>query len=75
EDILVTKPINIDAEDRIGIEISMSYNPFKWMQLSGELNYFGFEQKGVYNNVNFDFEDSRWFTRINSRFKLPSDIT
>lgn len=75
EDVLVTKPINIDTEDRIGIEISMSYNPFKWVQLSGELNYFGFEQKGDYNNVNFDFKDSRWFTRINSRFKLPSNIT
>lgn len=75
DDVLVTKPINIDTENRIGLEISMSYNPFKWMQLTGELNYFGFEQKGAYNNVNFDFEDSRWFTRINSRFKLPSDIT
>lgn len=75
EDVLVTKPINIDTEDRIGIEISMSYNPFKWIQLSGELNYFSFEQKGAYDNVNFNFEDSRWFTRINSRFKLPSDIT
>ncbi|OUR93189.1 hypothetical protein A9Q87_05760 [Flavobacteriales bacterium 34_180_T64] len=75
EDVLVTKPINIDTENRIGIEISMSYNPYKWMQLSGELNYFRFEQKGVYSTVNFDFEDSRWFTRVNSRFKLPSDIT
>lgn len=75
EDILVTKPINIDTENRIGFEISMSYNPFKWMQLSGEFNYFGFEQKGAYSSVNFDFEDSRWFTRINSRFKLPSNIT
>ncbi len=75
DDILVTKPINIDTENRIGFELSLNYRPLKWMQLSGELNYFGFEQKGAYSNVNFDFKDSRWFTRINSRFKLPSDIT
>lgn len=75
EDVLVTKPINIDSENRIGVEVSMSYNPFKWIQLSGEFNYFGFEQKGSYNSVNFDFDDSRWFTRINSRIKLPSDFT
>ena len=75
DDILVTKPINIDTENRIGIEISMNYRPFKWMQLSGELNYFSFEQMGLYENVDFGFKDSRWFTRINSRIKLPSDIT
>ena len=73
--VLVTKPINIDTENRIGVEVSMSYNPVKWMQLSGEFNYFGFEQKGAYNSVNFNFDDSRWFTRLNSRFKLPTDIT
>jgi len=75
EDILVTKPINIDTENRIGLELSLSFRPLKWLQLSGELNYFTFEQKGFYNDVDFDFDDSRWFTRINSRIKLPKDIT
>lgn len=75
EDILVTKPINIDTENRVGLELSLSYRPLKWLQLSGELNYFTFEQKGYYNDVDFNFDDSRWFTRINSRIKLPKDIT
>ncbi len=75
EDILVTKPINIDTERRVGFEVSMSFNPIKWMQLSGELNYYSFAQRGAYNDINFDFDDSSWFTRINSRFKLPSDMT
>jgi len=75
EDILVTKPINIDTERRVGFEISMSFKPVKWMQLSGELNYYSFAQRGAYGDVNFDFDDSSWFTRINSRFKLPSDMT
>lgn len=75
DDQLVTKPINIDTERRIGFEISMSFNPYKWMQLSGEFNYFSFAQRGIYSNVNFDFDNSTWFTRINSRFKLPNDMT
>ena len=75
DDILVTKPINIDTERRIGFEISMNLKPIKWLELSGELNYYSFSQRGAYTNVNFDFDDSSWFTRINSRFKLPSDMT
>ncbi len=75
DDVLVTKPINIDTENRIGVEVSMNFNPLKWLQLSGEFNYFSFSQKGAYSAVNFDFDDSSWFTRISSRFKLPSDMT
>lgn len=75
EDILVTKPINIATERRIGFEVSMSFNPLKWMRLSGELNYYSFAQRGMYSNLSFDFDDSSWFTRINSRFKLPKDMT
>ena len=75
DDILVTKPINIDSENRIGFELSMNYSPFKWLQLMGEFNYFSFEQKGSFNTLNYDYENSTWFTRINSRVKLPSQIT
>jgi len=75
EDILITKPINIDTERRIGFEVSMSFNPIKWLQLTGELNYYSFAQRGAYKDVNFDFDNSSWFTRLNSKFKLPSEIT
>ncbi|OUS01502.1 hypothetical protein A9Q86_06905 [Flavobacteriales bacterium 33_180_T64] len=74
DDVLVTKPINIDHENRLGFEISTSYSPAKWVQLSGEFNYFSFEQRGGYNDVNFDFDNSSWFTRVNSRIKLPHEI-
>ncbi|MEE9361797.1 MAG: TonB-dependent receptor [Cellulophaga sp.] len=73
--ILITKPINLDNENRVGFELSTSYNPFKWMRLNGTFNYFSFEQRGNFKEVNYDFEDSYWFTRVSSRIKLPSEIT
>jgi len=72
--VLITKPINLDHENRIGFEISTTYNPTKWLRLSGELNYFSYQQRGDFNEQNFDFDDSSWFTRISSRIKLPSDF-
>ncbi len=74
EDVLITKPINIDSEDRLGFELSANYQPVKWLQLSGEFNYFSFEQRGGYKTTSFDFDDSTWFTRLNTRVKLPSEI-
>ncbi|WP_187696520.1 TonB-dependent receptor domain-containing protein [Xanthovirga aplysinae] len=73
--VLITKPINLDHENRIGFELSTTYTPYKWLRLSGELNYYSYQQRGDFNDQNFDFDDSSWFTRISSRVKLPSNFT
>lgn len=75
DDILITKPINIDSERRLGFELSMNYRPINWIQLSGEFNYFSFQQRGEFEGVSFDADNSSWFARINSRFKLPKQYT
>jgi len=75
EDILISTTINTDTENRKGAEISLSYNPLKWLQLSGEFNYYSFQQKGNHKGVDFDFENSTWTSRINSRIKLPKQFT
>ncbi len=75
EGILVTKPINLDYENRIGFELSTTYKPTKWLNLSGEFNYFAFKEEGTYEDQVFNFDDSNWFMRVNSRAKLPKDIS
>lgn len=68
--VLITKPINIDRESRFGFELSTTYKPYKWAQFMGEFNYFSFQQKGIFQNLDFDFDNRSWFARVNSRFKL-----
>lgn len=75
DDVLITKPINIDSENRVGLELSMIYSPIEWMRLSGEINYFTFKQNGSYKHTNYDFDNSSWFGRINTRIKLPAKYT
>lgn len=75
EGILVTKPINLDYENRIGFELSTTYKPSKWLNLTGEFNYYAFKEEGAYEDQVFNFDDSNWFMRLNSRVKLPKDIS
>lgn len=70
-----TIPVNLDTEDRIGFELSTTYNPFKWWRLSGEFNYYQYDQKGDYLDRNLDTKDETWFTRINSRMRFNKGLS
>ncbi|UOB17350.1 TonB-dependent receptor domain-containing protein [Abyssalbus ytuae] len=80
--ILSSQPINTGEENRYGVETTISYNPFKWLRLSGDFNLYGFKQDGTYETyVNGDIETRKldgenisWFTRINTQLRLPSSI-
>lgn len=60
---LVEQSINSGTESRIGGEISINYSPLKWLSFSGEMNYYSFEQKGVFNVTGKGFT-ARQSTRI-----------
>lgn len=64
-DYLVEKSINLGTENRYGIEINGTYNPYKWWFLSSDFNFFKFNQRGL-----FTVSDQSWFSRLNSRIKL-----
>lgn len=64
---LVTKVINSGTEDRMGAEISVNYSPLKWLTVSGEANYFRFEQRGIFNVTG-----NALTSRLSTRAKFPS---
>lgn len=70
-----TKPINLDHENRYGVEIAVNYRPLKWLQLSGEFNGYHTQQRGDYEMVNFDFDNTAWFTQFSTRMRLPQAFT
>lgn len=75
EDIRVTNPdgtlveqaINSGTESRIGAEISVSYSPLKWLTLNGEMNYYTFEQKGIFN-----VSDKNFISKQSTRIKFST---
>lgn len=76
----LTTPINLDAEYRYGVEIISNYRPKRWLQLTGEFNYYQFRQRGDYfeissqDTINFDFNNDTWSAEIGTRLRLPKGI-
>ncbi len=81
--ISVSSPINLATEYRYGLDLTLSYNPFRWWRLNGNFNFFRNETRGDYTftdidgshqTQNFDNNSYNWFTRISSKITLPYKI-
>lgn len=67
-------PVNLDDEERYGLEVSATYKPFSWWNLALNFNYYGFRQKGQFEGKEYRSRDEMWTSQINSRMKLPKNL-
>ncbi|WP_367867921.1 TonB-dependent receptor [Pedobacter sp. WC2423] len=65
-----TIPVNLDHENRYGFELSATYDPNQWLQVNGEYNIYGFQQRGNYADKNFDYSSHNWNARLGTRVKF-----
>lgn len=65
-----TIPVNLDHENRYGFELSATYDPYQWLQVNGEYNIYGFQQRGNYADKNFDYSSHNWNARLGARVKF-----
>ena len=81
--VIVSTPINLDHENRLGFEFTLNYSPYKWWKLNSNFNFFRVETVGEYSYVNIsnqvikrDFGNTAnaWFTRLTSKITLPHKI-
>jgi len=86
---LVTKPINIGTEQRYGGDLTFTYRPWKWWNIMGNVNVFGYKTEGeltetttnpdtgdiMTRTTSFDGEGTSWFGRLSSTFTLPANFT
>ena len=81
--IILTSPINLATQYRMGFEFTLNYNPYKWWRLNGNFNFFQVNTRGDYAYVdfqgntqmqNFDNNATSWFTRLSSKVTLPYKI-
>ena len=81
--VILSTPINLAKQYRVGFEFNLNYTPYKWWRLNGNFNAFRNETQGDYTYVdyigntivqNFDNVALTWFARINSKITLPYKI-
>lgn len=70
----IVQPINLDLENRHGIEASINYNPIKRLSLFTVFNFYKFSQEGNYGDQNFDFSSQFWQFQFRAQAKLPKDF-
>ncbi|WP_291285490.1 outer membrane beta-barrel family protein [Flavobacterium sp.] len=75
ENYFVTTPVNLDTEDRYGVEVSSTYSPANWLRLSLDFNYYKFKQQGTYETVVYDVEDQTWLSNFRSVVKFPKIVS
>lgn len=68
-------PVNLDMENRLGVEISSTYSPAKWIRISAEVNYYTYEQSGQFEGTDYNTKDNAWSARINSRLRFPKGLS
>jgi len=69
--VFVTMPVNISGESRLGMEVTVQYNPFSVLQLNADLNWYYYRQRGQYNHFDFAFSGTTSGGRVTAQLKLP----
>ncbi|WP_265129983.1 TonB-dependent receptor [Chryseobacterium oranimense] len=75
EGLFITMPVNIKRETRHGFELSLLYNPVKWLQVNTELNLFHYAEKGSYKDQSFDYSGNTLTARVSAQLKLNNKLS
>lgn len=70
----ISQPQNLATEDAFGMEFTFSYEPFKWWDLDGSVNFYRSIVDGGNLAPNLEADFYSWFTRVNSQFDLWETI-
>ena len=62
-------PLNIGEKQTYGFELNISYDPFKWVRLNTNMNFFRLMIEGNEAVGNEDSDNLTWQGKFNSRFK------
>ena len=52
QEVFITRPVNAGDENRYGLDLTATYRPFKWWNLMANINLFGYERTGYYQEEN-----------------------
>lgn len=73
--IITTLPVNLDRENRFGLELNVNYRPTESLNIGGEVNYYGYQQRGEVEGRSFDFDFATWSGSLRTGLDLPKDIS
>ncbi|MGG7467304.1 TonB-dependent receptor domain-containing protein [Chryseobacterium arthrosphaerae] len=86
--VFYTKPINLGNDDRYGLDLNFTYDPFAWLKIMGSLDMFGYKTTGIayydakdkngnakVGDMNFTGSGFSTRARLNTTFKLDKTLS
>ncbi|WP_276964848.1 TonB-dependent receptor [Chryseobacterium sp.] len=86
--VFYTKPINLGNDDRYGLDLNFTYDPFAWLKIMGSLDMFGYKTTGIAyydaidknklqqtRSMNFTGDGFSTRARLNTTFKLDKTLS
>jgi len=86
--VFYTKPINLGTDDRYGLDLNFTYDPFAWLKIMGSLDMFGYKTSGIAyydaidknelhqtRDMNFTGNGFSTRARLNTTFKLDKTLS
>ncbi len=88
QSVFYTKPINLGNDDRYGLDLNFTYDPFAWFKIMGSLDMFGYKTTGIayydardkdgnakVGNMNFTGSGFSTRARLNTTFRLDKTLS
>ena len=72
--IIIKSPINLEENNRIGGELTLSYSPTRRSRFFINTNLFNSENIGNFRGVNLDRSNFSWSSKLNAKTTLPGQI-
>ncbi|WP_016778215.1 outer membrane beta-barrel family protein [Anaerophaga thermohalophila] len=78
--ITISEPRNLAERHAYGAETNVSVEPFRWWNLSGNVNFYRMQTEGTFKPEEGETQDLSsdtwsWDTRINSRMRWENDLS
>ncbi len=86
---IISRPINVGTDERYGGDLTFTYRPWRFWNIMGNVNLFGYKTRGEHTDVftdpvtgdsnslttNFDGSGFSWFGRLSNNFSLPEKFS
>ncbi len=72
--INTTTPENIGTNQATGVEFNAKYAPSKKVSFNGDVNFNSFNRRGEFEATSFDFNGTRWSSKLTTKIKFPKDV-
>ncbi|MGA9212592.1 TonB-dependent receptor domain-containing protein [Kaistella sp.] len=88
ENVFYTKPINLGNDDRYGLDLNFTVDPFSWLKFMGSVDLFGYKTTGIAAYATFDENGANktgymdftgngfsFGSRLNTTFKIDKTLS